>query len=56
MLRIAISKFPEPTADLRAVILAFAIISEASLSFLGAGVPPDEPSWGNMLRDGQKLR
>jgi peptide/nickel transport system permease protein len=36
-------------------VLAFAIISEASLSFLGAGVPPDEPSWGNMLRDGQKL-
>ncbi len=36
-------------------VLAFAIISEASLSFLGAGVPPDVPSWGNMLRDGQKL-
>jgi len=36
-------------------VLAFAIISEASLSFLGAGVPPDQPSWGNMLRDGQKL-
>lgn len=36
-------------------VIAFAIISEASLSFLGAGVPPDEPSWGNMLRDGQKL-
>lgn len=36
-------------------VLAFTIIAEASLSFLGAGVPPDEPSWGNMLRDGQKL-
>lgn len=36
-------------------VIAFAIISEASLSFLGAGVPPDQPSWGNMLRDGQKL-
>jgi peptide/nickel transport system permease protein len=35
--------------------IAFAIISEASLSFLGAGVPPEIPTWGNMLRDGQRL-
>ena len=36
------------------VILTFhfggAIIAEASLSFLGIGVSPDEPSWGGMLR------
>ena len=25
------------------------ILSEASLSFLGYGIPPDVPSWGNML-------
>jgi len=36
-------------------IFAYAIIAEASLSFLGAGVPPDIPTWGNMLRDGQRL-
>jgi peptide/nickel transport system permease protein len=36
-------------------VIAFAIISEASLSFLGAGVPPEEPTWGNMLRDGQRV-
>lgn len=36
-------------------VIALAIISESSLSFLGAGVPPETPSWGNMLRDGQKL-
>jgi len=36
-------------------VVAFAIISEASLSFLGAGVPPQQPTWGNMLRDGQSL-
>jgi peptide/nickel transport system permease protein len=29
--------------------LGFAIIIEASLSFLGVGVPPDVPSWGGML-------
>jgi peptide/nickel transport system permease protein len=34
-------------------IVALAIIAEASLSFLGAGVPPETPTWGAMLRDGQ---
>jgi peptide/nickel transport system permease protein len=29
--------------------LGFAIILEASLSFLGVGSPPDVPSWGGML-------
>ena len=29
--------------------LGFAIILEASLSFLGYGLPPDVPSWGGML-------
>lgn len=29
--------------------LAFAIIAEASLSFLGLGTPPPRPSWGAML-------
>jgi peptide/nickel transport system permease protein len=36
-------------------VLAFAIISEASLSFLGAGVNPETPTCGNMLRDGQRV-
>ncbi len=30
-------------------ICASAILVEASLSFLGAGVPPEVPSWGNMI-------
>jgi peptide/nickel transport system permease protein len=29
--------------------MAIAVISEASLSFLGLGRPPPEPSWGTML-------
>ncbi len=33
--------------------LAFAILSEASLSFLGLGVQPPDPSWGRMLYDAQ---
>ena len=31
------------------VNVAYAIVVEASLSFLGLGVPPDEPSWGGMI-------
>jgi peptide/nickel transport system permease protein len=34
--------------------LAQAILTEASLSFLGAGVPPPEPSWGGMLLEAQR--
>ncbi|MGQ9584434.1 MAG: ABC transporter permease [Anaerolineae bacterium] len=30
------------------------IISEASLSFLGLGVPPEVPTWGGMLSDGRE--
>lgn len=29
--------------------VSHAILSEATLSFLGIGIPPHEPSWGNML-------
>lgn len=29
------------------------ILLEAGLSFLGLGVPPPDPSWGNMLADGR---
>jgi ABC-type dipeptide/oligopeptide/nickel transport system permease subunit len=31
------------------------ILSEAFLSFLGLGVQPPQPSWGEMLSDGQSL-
>lgn len=34
-------------------IFASAIMTEAILSFLGAGVPPETPSWGNMMADGR---
>ena len=30
---------------------AAAMLSEAGLSFLGAGVPPDNPSWGNVMAE-----
>ena len=33
---------------------AAAILTEASLSFLGLGIPPEDPSWGNILALGRK--
>jgi peptide/nickel transport system permease protein len=34
-------------------IMASAVIIEAYLSFLGAGTPPDIPSWGNIMAEGR---
>ena len=34
-------------------ICAAAVIVEALLSFLGAGTPPEIPSWGNMMAEGR---
>ena len=34
--------------------LGVVIVAEASLSFLGVGVPPPKPAWGLMLADGKK--
>ncbi|MEJ0074529.1 MAG: ABC transporter permease [Alphaproteobacteria bacterium] len=36
-------------------ICASAMIIEAILSFIGAGVPPIVPSWGNIMADGRAL-
>ena len=33
--------------------VATAILAESALSFLGLGVPPPTPSWGNMLTEGR---
>jgi peptide/nickel transport system permease protein len=35
--------------------IATAIRTEASLSFLGLGVPPPTPSWGNILSEGRQF-
>jgi peptide/nickel transport system permease protein len=37
------------------LMLANAILTEAGLSYLGAGVRPPNPSWGNMIGDGIRL-
>jgi peptide/nickel transport system permease protein len=33
--------------------LGVVIIAEASLSFLGLGIPPPAPAWGSMISDGR---
>ncbi|HLE67833.1 MAG TPA: ABC transporter permease [Burkholderiales bacterium] len=35
-------------------ICAFAILVEAILSFLGVGLPPDIPTWGNVMAEGRQ--
>ena len=47
--------FPQVTASiivLSSLLVASMILFEASLSFLGLGVQPPTPSWGNMVLDG----
>jgi peptide/nickel transport system permease protein len=34
-------------------ICAAAILIESLLSFLGAGTPPEVPSWGNIMAEGR---
>ena len=43
------------TVVLAGVLTASAIRIEASLSFIGLGVSPPTPTWGNMIRDGAPL-
>ena len=33
--------------------MAGAVLAEATMSFLGLGVPPPTASWGSMLNDGR---
>ena len=44
-----------PVLVFATVMVADAIILEASLSFLSAGVRPPNPSWGNVIADGRAL-
>jgi peptide/nickel transport system permease protein len=36
-------------------VAASAVLIEASLSFLGVGIPPQTPSWGNMMAEGRNF-
>lgn len=49
MVRHILPNIMAPIIILVSVALGNAILTESSLSFLGLGTPPPEPSWGNML-------
>ena len=44
-----------PVLVLATIQIAAAIITEATLSFLGVGVPPTSPSLGSMIQNGQRF-
>jgi peptide/nickel transport system permease protein len=44
-----------PVLVLATIQIAGAIITEATLSFLGVGVPPTSPSLGTLIRIGQDV-
>ncbi|TLP96798.1 ABC transporter permease [Nesterenkonia salmonea] len=53
LLRHILPNITGPIVVQTSLSLAFAILSEAALSFLGLGIQPPYPSWGGMLFDAQ---
>jgi peptide/nickel transport system permease protein len=53
ILRHLLPNIIQPVLVQASIGMASAILTEASLSFLGLGVPPPLPSWGAMLNDGR---
>ena len=53
MLKYVIPNIISPIIVIASFALATNIINEASLSFLGVGVPPTTPTWGGMLGEGR---
>jgi peptide/nickel transport system permease protein len=55
MLRHVLPNAIGPVLVIATINLATAIITEATLSFLGVGVPPTTPSLGTMINEGNKF-
>jgi len=45
----------QPLIVQASLAMAGAVLAEASLSFLGIGIPPPWPSWGNMIDEGRGI-
>lgn len=54
MFRQVLPNVMSPVLVIATINLALAIITEATLSFLGVGLPPTEPSLGTMIQTGNK--
>lgn len=52
VLRHVLPNAVQPVLVQTSILLALALLAEASLSFLGLGVQPPHPSWGSMLARG----
>lgn len=55
MLRHIFPNIVNPLIIIMTLQIGLLILVEAALSFLGVGIPPPEPSWGNMVNDGRNL-
>lgn len=55
MLRHVLPNVMGPVLVIATISLALAIITEATLSFLGVGVPPTQPSLGTLIRFGNNF-
>lgn len=55
LLRHVLPALLPPVAVATALAVAGAILAESTLSFLGLGISPPAPSWGNMLANAQEL-
>ncbi|MEO3791621.1 ABC transporter permease [Nonomuraea sp. B10E15] len=53
MVRHLVPNIVAPLATIGTLQVAAMIVAEASLSYLGLGVPPSVPTWGSLLADGQ---
>ncbi|HYZ34639.1 MAG TPA: ABC transporter permease [Crenalkalicoccus sp.] len=55
LLRHVLPNIAGPVAVAAALAVAGAILAESALSFLGLGIQPPAPSWGNMLSNAQEM-
>jgi peptide/nickel transport system permease protein len=53
MLRELVPNVALPLFSIAVVTISALIVAEASLSFLGLGIPQPEPTWGNMISEAQ---
>jgi peptide/nickel transport system permease protein len=55
LLRHVLPALATPVSVATALAVGGAILAESTLSFLGLGIAPPAPSWGNMLANAQEL-
>jgi peptide/nickel transport system permease protein len=55
MIRHIFPNIINPLIIMMTLSVGMVILTEAALSYLGAGIPPPNPSWGNMVNDGRSF-